>query len=88
MGCVGSSVASTDTIGARYAGSRGMYRGGETDLAVASGSPDADVVVLVTQMDVVGSCGCCQACRGARVPVKTRYPSCNINLETSTSKRV
>ena len=66
-------VASTHTKGAGNAGNIADDRRGETDLAVTSGPPDADVVVLVRQMHVVRCCGCSQACCGARVPVKTGY---------------
>ena len=80
-------VASTDAKRAGDAGSSADNRRGEADLAVAPGPPDADVVVLVGQVDVVWCRVGRQTCRGARVPVKTGNAPYNININNISTKR-
>ena len=79
-----SNVSSTDAIGAGNPGGCRSNYGREADLAVTPGTSDADVVVLVGQMEVVGRRGGSQASRGARVPVETGNRPCNINISTSS----
>ena len=83
MHCVTGRVSSTHAEGA---GNAGGCRGNcwrEADLAVTPGTSDADVVVLVGQVEVVRRRGGSQASGGARVPVETGNRPCNINISTS-----